>query len=363
MKKLLFLSFCLLGVSHSALSSAIENTITQNSNDIIQLTAPLSGTLEKTNKMKAQEAFYNAMSDDMMIAYFLTIPFEKRQYYFPSIHRSTYISHKIKTHPEIIIWKNKKPTNIAPHLQEYAKKHLNQLSPEYYTFLDPEFWKPIPSEVENDIKKVKIKPLYLSEKEGVDFSYPTIKELFNLSNKKSDDYLKSSIQEEDIFALNDVMTHIDLYQPEKMSFENLTEEVHTLLTQQINRSIADPFKMYILAIEQLGEGKSFEKFVQKHGFKNITDFAEKADKILKAHQALRINLFSAIEIAKYRKEALEKEPTKETFSNKDIDYLTMYTRMHLAPIGEIYFVKKHQNILQGILKSNFIEKGFMISID
>ena len=361
MKKIYIALFCLL-YSQSAFSLETQANISDEHVELINLSAPLSGSIEKTHQIKAMEEFNARMSDDMMIEFFLSIPYEKRQYHFPSIHRATFISHKIKTHPQIIIWKNKKPTNIAPHLQEFAKKHLDNLSPDFYIYMDPDFWKKIPSELENDATKLKIDPTYETGQTGVDFIYPTLRELFKISNKETS-YLKTSISQEDVFSLTNALTHLDLYQPQNMSFETLTENVKDMLIPQQSRAIADPFTMYALAIEKLGETESFNKFIKKYGFKDIFDFANKADKILKAYHAERMNLLGAVEIAKYRSTALEQTPTRENFGSADLDTITMYTRMHLAPIGDIYFIRKHKDILKTILNPNFISKGIIISID
>ncbi|MBR4931527.1 MAG: hypothetical protein IKZ02_00715 [Alphaproteobacteria bacterium] len=49
-------------------------------------------------------------SADYVLDKLLTIPEEKRQYYFPAVHELIVLPHKITSHPEIIVWKGKKPT-------------------------------------------------------------------------------------------------------------------------------------------------------------------------------------------------------------------------------------------------------------
>ena len=125
-------------------SIAQESIDATNSNqeDIVELSAPLYGQIKKSNIAKIQERYNKAFDDDQRIELYLQTPYEKRQYVFPMIHAAPFISHKIKSHPEIIIWKNKIPTKIAPQLAEFSKTHLENLSPFYYIYLDPDFWNP-----------------------------------------------------------------------------------------------------------------------------------------------------------------------------------------------------------------------------
>ncbi len=77
---------------------------------------------------------------DQLLQSLLNIPFDKRVYVYPALFESREIPKKIVTHPQIIIWKGKKPTKIAPQLQEYAKEHLDYMPAMFYPLLDPDAW-------------------------------------------------------------------------------------------------------------------------------------------------------------------------------------------------------------------------------
>ena len=79
------------------------------------------------------------VQDDLLNT-LLNIPFEKRVYIYPALFESHNIPKKIVTHPQIVIWKGKKPTQIAPQMQEFAQKHLDTMPAKFYPLLDPDGW-------------------------------------------------------------------------------------------------------------------------------------------------------------------------------------------------------------------------------
>jgi len=77
---------------------------------------------------------------DQLLEQILKIPFEKRAYIYPALFEEETMPKKVLTHPQIAIWKGKKPTRIAPQMQEYANKHLNTMPAKFYPILDPDGW-------------------------------------------------------------------------------------------------------------------------------------------------------------------------------------------------------------------------------
>lgn len=90
---------------------------------------------------------------DNLLHALLQVPFEKRVYVYPALFESHNISKKITTHPQIKIWKGKKPTKIAPQMQEFAQKHLDYMPAKFYPLLDPDGWPK--QDRENDWHNVK----------------------------------------------------------------------------------------------------------------------------------------------------------------------------------------------------------------
>ena len=78
---------------------------------------------------------------DQLLEQILKIPFEKRPYIYPALFEEETMPKKILTHPQIAIWKGKKPTKIAPQMQEYANKHLDTMAAKFYPIFDPDGWK------------------------------------------------------------------------------------------------------------------------------------------------------------------------------------------------------------------------------
>ncbi len=76
---------------------------------------------------------------DELLDFLLKIPFEKRQYIFPMLSEQKNIPKKIKTHPDILVWKNKRPTRIAKRFQNDPEL-LEFLPAQFYHFLAPEMW-------------------------------------------------------------------------------------------------------------------------------------------------------------------------------------------------------------------------------
>ena len=76
---------------------------------------------------------------DEMLDFLLQIPFEKRQYIFPMLSEKKSIPKKIKTHPDILVWKGKRPTRIAKRFQNDPEL-LEFLPAQFYNFLAPEMW-------------------------------------------------------------------------------------------------------------------------------------------------------------------------------------------------------------------------------
>ena len=77
---------------------------------------------------------------DALLETLLKVPFDKRVYIYPALFEEHSISKKILTHPQILIWKGKKPTKIAPQMQEFAKENLEYLPAKFYPILDPDSW-------------------------------------------------------------------------------------------------------------------------------------------------------------------------------------------------------------------------------
>lgn len=328
--------------------------------DIVQLQAPLYGQIKKSNIAKVQEEYNKLFDDDQRIKLYLQVPYEKRQYIFPMIQTAPFVSHKIKTHPEIIIWKNKKPTVIAPQLKEFAQNHLNNLSPFFYIYLDPDFWT---KSTEKKIAPTFNNPYAMLTEKEADYVYPTLQQLFEISDQSADEYLKTSLTNEDILKVSNVIALLDTYQPTNGSLKELSLKLINVQHKQIHRATADPFKMLVRSLKELGEETKFSSFLKDQGFSSSNEFAEKADLLLKSFQILNLNLNAAIEINHIRYTRQTKPFNEDEFGQQDIDPIDMYIRLHQASSGDVYFVKENLSKLKNVFKTDFINKGIMILVD
>lgn len=95
---------------------------------------------EKISNTKAQQFRLDLVQkQDELLDLLLQIPFEQRQYVFPLLSAQQSVPKKIKTHPEVLVWKGKKPTRIADIFKD-DKELIEYLPEQFYYFLAPEMW-------------------------------------------------------------------------------------------------------------------------------------------------------------------------------------------------------------------------------
>ena len=115
MKKLFFISLLLWG----GLAMAKEN--------------PLPSAIQKARNYRAELV----QKQDELLNLLLQVPFEQRQYIFPLLSAKTSVPKKIKTHPEVLVWKGKRPTRIADRFKD-DEELIQYLPEQFYYFLSPD---------------------------------------------------------------------------------------------------------------------------------------------------------------------------------------------------------------------------------
>lgn len=299
------------------------------------------------------------MMEDQVLANLLTIPYEKRQYYFPYIHEETYLPHKIKSHPQIIVWKGKKPTVIAPLMQKFAEEYLDDLPAAFYYFMDPDYWvTPQPTE------KIYIPNLILS---GNKTQLTDMEVANKVVRPLKDSYIlppeiQKTLHQTDLTAkdtenlkntLNSISYFIDSYPENKMLPSQLRDLVHDKMPE----GIASPFSVWVSNIQQTEIAADFEKFIQQQGWKNADEFAHKADIMLRAVRVNRLSIPQAISLSVLR----QKFPIKP---NEPLDSTQMYYLMHEAKPADALFVVPYADELKKAFDANnFIRLGLLIYID
>lgn len=110
---------------------------------ILTLFLGLSSALQATENMPINKIQIHQQHtinrQDELLDFLLKIPFEKRQYIFPMLSEQKSIPKKIKTHPDVLVWKGKRPTRIAKRFQNDPEL-LEFLPAQFYHFLAPEMW-------------------------------------------------------------------------------------------------------------------------------------------------------------------------------------------------------------------------------
>ena len=101
---------------------------------------PVKGKVVDIREQERQHRAELVVMQDQLLEQILQIPFEKRAYIYPALFEEETMPKKVLTHPQIIIWKGKKPTRIAPQMQEFANKYLDIMSAKFYPVLDPDAW-------------------------------------------------------------------------------------------------------------------------------------------------------------------------------------------------------------------------------
>ena len=102
----------------------------------LQVNAALPATQE-ARKHRAELV----KKQDELLELLLQVPFEQRQYIFPLFAAKQSVPKKIKTHPEILVWKGKRPTRIADRFKD-DEELIQYLPEQFYYFLAPEMWGP-----------------------------------------------------------------------------------------------------------------------------------------------------------------------------------------------------------------------------
>lgn len=317
--------------------------------------APVSFSEQEFMK-SVQDEIKNGTNEDILLEMLLMTPYEKRQYFFPFIHEEPFLSHKLKSHPDILFWKNKKPTRIAPQLEAFSKQYLNELPSTLYPFLDPDFWTPVSLEKQPNLYGIDLNTTPLPPFRESNYQYPSLETIFKLSPQTIANYQKTDLTATDVTHLTNILTHFNDYAKKLKNPEETKRYLRVLNTQFIRAALADPFNVFEEHIIKIGEKESFDSFVKENGFKSIADFTNKADRLLKAYRAQQLNPLLAIQFNHIRADM----PTDK----KTMTSTQMYARMYEAKPGDIYFVMQQKDNLKSSFPTNeLIYWGIPIYID
>ena len=304
----------------------------------------------------------NKFTEDMFINNLLLLPYEKRQYVFPYLHEQPFLSHKIKSHPQIIVWKGKKPTVIAPQMKAYAAKYLDDLPAVFYYFLDPDYWTgytPFENTVSQNILNPDMPQLHAkSEIEIADYAVRSLSEIYQPDAETQKNFYQTDLTQSDIqrlkITLEQLNDFINLF-PEKDSIPSLLRD---LIRNRLHETISSPFEEWSKNINKLGLSDDLEKFLKNQGWQNTDEFIRKSDTMLRAVRVNRMSLIQAMSLSSMRQKYYPIE------KDKPISSIQMYLRMYDAKPGDALFITPYADELkQTFEQGNFTRIGLPIYID
>lgn len=302
---------------------------------------------ELQNLFDKHKSYFRSV--DYMLDRLLAIPEEKRQYFFPMLHEYRVLPHKITSHPQIIIWKGKKPTVIAPQLQEWAKKHLEALPASLYPYLDPEMWRsPLEKQAYyKSLISLSDIPLLSDEPKAPNPGYKvkSLEEIYHVPAVFSESYTQSTLTESDISRTVDTLNELPAFIDGIDS--HLGSRLRDYLGENLAFVMAWPFREWTFHVEDTQNGEKLDSYLKSKGWENRDEFIEKADRILKSYRVSQMTLPEAIAISGFRKEY----PVKE---NEKFLPIQMLAEFYHAKGGDALFVEQFAPRLKETFKNKHL---------
>lgn len=318
--------------SHAQTSSVNELVRLVIAGEIVPPRLLIKAADERQNAQKIQ---------DDLLKLLLAFPFEQRQYVFPAIFESNLVPQKIRTHPEIAIWKGKVPTDIAPEMKEFSEKYLADLNPRLYMFLAPKSLqikqpdKALTGSIEWQAMRRKMRPMPTPKGEIFN-GYKNIQSFMTLSPELQKNYKATTLTIADITQVKKGFQTISDFlneQPNSEKFNRSLSLLRTFATDPDEEQI-NPFQSQVQRIRMMGRGPELDQYFQKAGFQNADIFAQKADKMAKAYRAYHLDIPTALLYHKVR------GADKSTLDDAE-RIIYVQSRMHEASPGDVYFVQSH----------------------
>lgn len=289
----------------------------------------------------ANERSHAREAQDKVLRMLLATPFEQRQYIFPAVFESDLVPQKIRTHPEIAVWKGKMPTDIAPEMQDFAQKYLADLNPRLYMFLAPRTLPTHQPDTELSgsihwpVMRRNMKPLPMPE--GQPFTgYGSIQSYLSVSPDRQKRNQVATLTATDIKQAGiGFQTIADFLneQPDRDKFARALSLLRTFATDPDADKI-NPFQSQVQRIRMMGRGAALDQAFQAAGFQNADVFAEKADTMAKAYRAYRLDIPTALLYHKIR-------GADKAELNDAEQIIQVQAKMHDASSADVYFIEPY----------------------
>lgn len=345
----IFLAIIFCGLLNVSVVMAQNVSETVSSYQAQTATFSYDSIKEILNNLSSQKS----QSDDMLLNVLLAVPVEKRQYVYPALHENKGMPKKILSHPEIAPFKGTKPTDLPLYLKEYVKEYLAYLPSAYYIYLDPDLWQEVQKEQlpeANTIFSSSIPILKTTPHKGEFYTFPSVESLYSLSDETQKNYKKTDLTTADISRMLNTMTALENYintQEDPRKFKLSLVRI-MMKNNNLNGDLSYPFASLVGRLKMVKPIQEIEKLFKDQGWTNATDFAQKADRILKAYRVNFLGVPQAIQLNKVRAYPAS-APTTEVMEN-----LRTYAKMHEAKPGDVYFVEPYLQDIRQKLKPDFI---------
>ncbi|MBE6455479.1 MAG: hypothetical protein E7014_03410 [Alphaproteobacteria bacterium] len=301
-------------------------------------------------------------SADYVLDKLLTIPEEKRQYYFPAVHELIILPHKITSHPEIIIWKGKKPTVLPPQLKEFAEKHLDALPAYFYPHLDPDKWKRTTERqtLEKIITMPNLNDLPLLEiedsKPNLNYKVKSLRDSYQLSEETRKNYNKTIFKDGDLARISATLADLPIYVFK--TDKELPSQLRDFITEDnLKIMMVHPIREWVKNLKQTKGRIGFTQFLKDHGWQNEEEFITKTDTALKAYRVSQMELTQAMVLYQMRRDYPIKKGEK-------LLSIQMYNEMYNAAPGDAIYMLKNGKEWQSMWTNDlYIVIGLPISLD
>ncbi|MDD4520137.1 MAG: hypothetical protein PHI50_04595 [Alphaproteobacteria bacterium] len=281
-------------------------------------------SLSLQNKGKSWAENYK--TEELLRELFLKMPETYKQYIIPSLFTKPFISEKTLSHPLIRKWRGKKPTRIAPELQEYAEKYLDDLPPSLYVALMPEAWPSFYKGKKETVFKKKKVDLYRLFREKKTYTIPSVSKKLRRFVFPKDD--KTPLTEKEVSAVMNVAQSLKSFSKlEEFDKKRATLTEYTLL-QGMQKMVENSCSVLIGSLDYAGYQKQVSEILAKQNLSREA-FVPLCNRTLRAYRVAHLPLQKAIGVGKIRREIYPNAQGKQK------ELMGLFLSLYTAPLSDV----------------------------
>ncbi len=301
-----------------------------------------------------------AVNEEILVQQLFKLPFEYRQYVFPALHEMRGLSYKTRTMPEIAEWKGKKPTRLAPEVQEFTKEQLDYLSPALYPSLMPEVWHSF-YQNKDVYTQNKIPPTYSFEQQifkVIPSRYPNLEEKnirpFHFPLEETGDLTVQDVQNV-MSAINALKSFEKTEKGQKV----IKEIILALPAQDVFQAMENPCLSLMDRLYHTDGKNDIDEILLKNQLTRL-DFSNKCDRTLKAFRVLNAPPSVIRSLKKTKSDFMLKG---NTLSPMLVQGIKTTLALFQTKRADIYVVRACQKDLNTLLRPRYVLLGTPILLD